>query len=34
VAAASARERLEAAGFSSVSLGYKESAFRLRALRP
>jgi ubiquinone/menaquinone biosynthesis C-methylase UbiE len=30
---ASVQERLEAAGFSSVSLGYKGSAYRLRALR-
>jgi ubiquinone/menaquinone biosynthesis C-methylase UbiE len=34
VAPASARERLETAGFSSVSFGYKGSAYRLRALRP
>jgi ubiquinone/menaquinone biosynthesis C-methylase UbiE len=33
VAPASAQERLEAAGFSSVSFGYKGSAYRLRALR-
>lgn len=33
VAPRSVREPLEAAGFSSVSLGYKGSAYRLRALR-
>jgi SAM-dependent methyltransferase len=34
VSPVSAQERLAAAGFSSVSLGYKGSAYRLRALRP
>jgi ubiquinone/menaquinone biosynthesis C-methylase UbiE len=34
VAPASVQERLEAAGFSSVSVAYKGSAYRLRALRP
>jgi ubiquinone/menaquinone biosynthesis C-methylase UbiE len=34
VAPDSAKERLEAAGFSSVSFGYKGSAYRLRAVRP
>lgn len=33
VAPAPAQARLEAAGFSSVSFGYKGSAYRLRALR-
>jgi ubiquinone/menaquinone biosynthesis C-methylase UbiE len=34
VAPDSAKERLEAAGFSSVSFGYKGSAYRLRAVCP
>jgi len=34
VAPSSVRERLAAAGFGSVSIAYKGSAYRLRALRP
>jgi ubiquinone/menaquinone biosynthesis C-methylase UbiE len=34
VAPGSVQERLEAAGFSSVSVAYKGGAYRLRALRP
>jgi len=34
VAPATVPERLAAAGFSSVSIGYRGSAYRLRALRP
>ncbi len=34
VAAASAPERLAAAGFSSVSIRFRSGAYRLRALRP